>query len=63
MVILHSLAHIKAGDMTDDASVLFLRVFYKVNAKCSYQSLILRLMPFYGEGQVTGERVTISFWN
>ena len=30
MVIIHSLAHIKVGDMTDDANVNFLRVFYKV---------------------------------
>lgn len=31
MVILHSLAHIKVGDMTDDANVHFLRVFYRVS--------------------------------
>jgi hypothetical protein len=30
VVILHTLAHIKVGDMTDDSNVLFLREFYKV---------------------------------
>ena len=33
MVILHSLAHIKVGDMTDDANVQFLRVFYRVSVR------------------------------
>lgn len=30
VVILHTLAHIKVGDMTDDSNTLFLREFYKV---------------------------------
>lgn len=29
VVILHSLAHIKSGDMTDDSNTLFMREFYK----------------------------------
>lgn len=30
VVILHSLAHIKTGDLSDDSNTLFLREFYKV---------------------------------
>ena len=37
MVILHSLAHIKVGDMTDDANVHFLRVFYRVSFFCCFR--------------------------
>ena len=31
VVILHSLAHIKVGDLTDDGNTLFLREFYRVS--------------------------------
>jgi hypothetical protein len=30
VVILHSLAHIKTGDLSDDGDTVFLREFYKV---------------------------------
>lgn len=33
VVILHSLAHLKVGEMTDDASAPFLKEFYKVGFK------------------------------
>lgn len=32
VVILHSLAHIKTGDLTDDSDTVFLREFYKVGS-------------------------------
>lgn len=32
VVILHSLAHIKTGDLTDDSDTVFLREFYKVRS-------------------------------
>ena len=38
LVILHCLAHIKAGDLTDDNNPLFLREFYKV-CMCMYYVL------------------------
>ena len=31
VVILHTLAHIKVGDMTDDSNTMFLREFYRVS--------------------------------
>ena len=30
MIIVHSLAHIKSGDLTDDSHPLFMREFYRV---------------------------------
>ena len=38
VVILHSLAHIKSGDMTDDSNTLFLREFYRVSVHLEISS-------------------------
>ena len=44
MVIVHSLAHIHSGDMTDDRNTLFLRQFYKV---CLLISCVLMKIDQY----------------
>ena len=44
LVIVHTLAHIHADDLADDANPIFLRTFYKVSLLCFFFNLDLYSM-------------------
>ena len=47
VLLIHCLAHIKVGDLTDDGNVLFLRAFYKVSTVCFILIIVIPWLDYY----------------